>query len=166
VLTQGRRVLTGASDTTGIVLARVRVFAESQIKKSQQRRLCREPNKKLLVKKKYLAKRPLCRQPNKKQSVKKKHSAKKFFTEWNFFLALSKEILKIHLFTSNFFLSSTYTYTKLNLKFDTILTLFAIFNNFTSFLGIFSHTYDMNCKCMKLYSKVGEKMIFMFMRHL
>jgi hypothetical protein len=32
-----------------------------------------------------------------------------------------------------FFLSSTYTYTKLMLKFGTILTLFAIFNNFTSF---------------------------------
>jgi hypothetical protein len=30
------------------------------------------------------------------------------------------------------FLSSTYTYTRLMLKFGTILTLFAIFNNFTS----------------------------------
>jgi hypothetical protein len=49
------------------------------------------------------------------------------------FLALGKEIWKNHFFTSNFFLSSTYTCTKLMLEFGTILTLFAIFNNFTSF---------------------------------
>jgi hypothetical protein len=40
---------------------------------------------------------------------------------------LGKENLKNHFFASNFFLSSTYTYTKLMLKFGTISTLFVIF---------------------------------------
>jgi hypothetical protein len=57
---------------------------------------------------------------------------KDFFTKCNF-LTLGKENLKNHFFASNFFLSSTYTYTKLMLKFGIILTLFSIFNNFTSF---------------------------------
>jgi hypothetical protein len=59
-------------------------------------------------------------------------SAKNFFAKCNF-LTLGKENLKNHFFASNFFLSSTYIYTKLMLKFGIILTLFAIFNNFTSF---------------------------------
>jgi hypothetical protein len=59
-------------------------------------------------------------------------SAKNFFAKCNF-LTLGKENLKNQFFDSNFFLSSTYTYTKLILKFGTILTLFAIFNNFISF---------------------------------
>jgi hypothetical protein len=59
-------------------------------------------------------------------------SAKNFFAKCNF-LTLGKENLKNHFFASIFFLSSTYTYTKLMLKFGIILTLFAIFNSFTSF---------------------------------
>jgi hypothetical protein len=145
-------------------LPRVRLCAESWIKNSRQRRLCRERNKKLPEQKKHSAQRLLCREPNKKLSVKKKHLAKISLPRANL-LALGKEILKNHFFTSIFFLSSTYTCTKLMLKFDTILTLFAIFNNFTFFLDNFSHTFDKNYKCIKLYSKVGENMIFMFMRH-
>jgi hypothetical protein len=58
--------------------------------------------------------------------------AKNFFAKCNF-LTLGKENLKNHFFASNFFLSSTYTYTKLMLKFGTISVLFAIFKIFTSF---------------------------------
>jgi hypothetical protein len=47
---------------------------------------------------------------------------------------LGKENLKNHFFASNFFLSSTYTYAKLMLKFGTISALFATFKNFTSFM--------------------------------
>jgi hypothetical protein len=46
---------------------------------------------------------------------------------------LGKENLKKHFFASNFFLSSTFAYTKLMLKFGTISSLFAIFKNFTPF---------------------------------
>jgi hypothetical protein len=59
-------------------------------------------------------------------------SAKNFFAKCIFF-ALGKEIYKKSLFYLQIFLSSTYTCTKLMLKFGTILTLFGIFNNFTSF---------------------------------
>jgi hypothetical protein len=59
-------------------------------------------------------------------------SAKNFFAKCNF-LTLGKENLKNHFFASNFFLSSTYTYTKHMLKFGTISPLFAIFKKFTSF---------------------------------
>jgi hypothetical protein len=55
-------------------------------------------------------------------------SAKNFFAKCNF-LTLGKENLKNHFFASNFFLSSTYTYTKLMLKFGTISTPFAIFKS-------------------------------------
>ena len=51
-------------------------------------------------------------------------------------------------------------------KSGTISTQFAIFNNFTSFYVILSYASDMNGKCMKSYSKVVVKMIFMFIRHL
>jgi enoyl-[acyl-carrier-protein] reductase (NADH) len=51
----------------------------------------------------------------------------------NFFGSRQRNF-KNHFSTSNFFfLSSTYTCTKLMLEFGTILTLFTIFNNFTSF---------------------------------
>jgi hypothetical protein len=55
-------------------------------------------------------------------------SANNFFAKCDF-LTLGKENLKNHFFASNFFLSSTYTYTKLMLKFDTISTPFAIFKS-------------------------------------
>jgi hypothetical protein len=63
-------------------------------------------------------------------------SAKNFFAKCNF-LTPGKENFKNHFFASNFFLSSTYTYTKLMLKFGTILPRFAIFKNFTSFYVFF-----------------------------
>jgi hypothetical protein len=50
-----------------------------------------------------------------------------------FFFGSPLRNLKNHFFTSNFFLSSTYTYTSLILEFGTILPLFAIFNNFIPF---------------------------------
>jgi hypothetical protein len=62
-----------------------------------------------------------------------KNTRQRFLYQVQFFLTPGKENLKNHFFASNFFLSSTYTYTKLMLKFGIILTLFAIFNNFTSF---------------------------------
>jgi hypothetical protein len=52
-------------------------------------------------------------------------SAKNFFAKC-IFLTLDKENFKNHFFASNFFLSSTYTYTKFMLKFSTISALFAI----------------------------------------
>jgi hypothetical protein len=93
-------------------LPRVRFCAESKIKNTRHRRFFAESRTK-----------------NSRQ--RKKHLAKISLPRANF-LALGKDILKNHFFTSNFFLFSTYTYTKLMLKFGTILTLFAIFNNFTS----------------------------------
>jgi small neutral amino acid transporter SnatA (MarC family) len=51
-------------------------------------------------------------------------------------------------------------------KIDAILSLFAIFNNFTSLYVFFSYTSDMNGKCIKSLSKFVRKMVFMFMRHL
>jgi hypothetical protein len=66
-----------------------------------------------------------------------------------------------HFFTSNFFLLNIHSY-KYMFKIGDILSLFAIFNNFTSFYVIFSYTSDMNCKCMKSQSKFIQKMIFMF----
>jgi hypothetical protein len=76
----------------------------------------------------------LCREPNKAPD-------KEFLCRVQFF-APSKEIFKNHFFTSNFFLSSTYTYTKLMLKFDIISALFAIFKNLL-LSSIFSYTSDM-----------------------
>jgi hypothetical protein len=83
-------------------LPRVHFCAESKIKNSQQRRLCGESNKKLSAQKKHSAQRLLCREPNKKLWAKKKHLAKISLPRANF-LALGKEILKNHFFTSNFF---------------------------------------------------------------
>jgi hypothetical protein len=113
-------------------LPRVRLCAESKIKNSRQRRLCRERNIKLPAQKKHSAQTLLCREPNKKLSAKKKTLDKDFFAKSQFFAARQRHFKKNHFFTSNFFLFSTYTYTKLMLKFGTILTLFAICNNFTS----------------------------------
>jgi hypothetical protein len=88
--------------------------------------LCRESNKKTLGKE-YFAKSKFknSRQrsfflprANKKLLAKKKHLAKNFFTEC--FFSSRQRNLKKSFFTSNFFLSSTYTYTKLVLKFGTI----------------------------------------------
>jgi hypothetical protein len=85
------------------------------------------------AKKKHLANRLLCREPNKKLSAQKKHSPKISLPRAKQ-KTLGKENLKNHFFASNFFLSSTYTYAKLMLKFGTISALFAIFKNFTSFM--------------------------------
>jgi hypothetical protein len=112
--------------------------------------LCQEPIKKTLGKEKTLAKEASLPRANQKTLGKEKYtrqrffcrvptswlSAKNFFAECNFF-ALGKVVLKNHFFTSKFFLSSTYIYTKLMLKVGTISALFAIFENFTFFLGIF-----------------------------
>jgi hypothetical protein len=64
-----------------VSLPRVRVFAESQLKNSRQRWLCREPNKKLPAKKKLSAKRLVCREPTKKLSAKNKTLGTDFFAE-------------------------------------------------------------------------------------
>jgi hypothetical protein len=113
-------------------LSRVRFCAESEIKNSRQRRLCREQNKKLLGIEKTLGEEASLPRANKKNSrQRKKHSARISLPRAKR-LALGKEIFKNHFFISGLFLSSTYTYTRLMLKFGTILTLFAIFNNFTS----------------------------------
>jgi hypothetical protein len=66
-------------------LPRVRFCAESKINNSRQRRLCREPNKKLSAQKKHSAQRLLCREPNKKLSAKKKTHGKDFFAKSKFF---------------------------------------------------------------------------------
>jgi hypothetical protein len=88
--------------------------------------LCREPNKKTLSTEKNTRQRFLYREPTGWLL------AKKFFAGCNF-PTLGKENFKNHFFASYFFLSPTYTYTKLMLKFGTISALFAIFKNFTSF---------------------------------
>jgi hypothetical protein len=62
-------------------LPRVRLFAQSQIKNSRQRRLCQEPIKKLSAKKKHSPKRLLCQEPTKKLSAKKNTLDKDFFAE-------------------------------------------------------------------------------------
>jgi hypothetical protein len=93
---------------------------------------------------KHLANELLCREPNKKLSAQKKHSPKISLPRANW-LALDKVFLcqvqfsdsrqrklKKITFCLQFFLSSTYTYTKLMLKFGTISALFAIFKIFTS----------------------------------
>jgi hypothetical protein len=72
-------------------LPRVRFCAESKIKNSRQKRLCRERNKQLPAQKKHSAQRLICREPNKKLSAKKKHLAKISLPRANF-LALGKEI--------------------------------------------------------------------------
>jgi hypothetical protein len=60
-----------------MALPRVRFFAESQIKYSRQRRLCREQIKKLPAKKKTLGKEASLPRANKKNSrLSKKHSTK------------------------------------------------------------------------------------------
>jgi hypothetical protein len=126
-------------------LPRVWFCAESQIKNSRQRRLCREFFIWFSAQKKHLANRLLYREANKKLLAQKKTLAKDFFTQRQLadsrqrisfpsalFFALDKEIFKNPFFTSNFFLSSTYTYKKLMLKVGTISAMFAIFKNFTS----------------------------------
>jgi hypothetical protein len=84
------------------------------------------------VKIKTLSEEILCQEPNKnsQRRVLRREQAdwlsvKKFFAES--FCALSEEIFKNHFFTFKLFLSSTCTYTKDMFKFDTILSLFAIF---------------------------------------
>jgi hypothetical protein len=66
------------------------------------------------------------------KTLAKDFFTKNFFAKCNF-LTLGKESLKNHFFASNFFLSSTYTYTKFMLKFGTISALFAIFKIFAPF---------------------------------
>jgi hypothetical protein len=114
--------------------------------------MCREPNKKLSAKKalprafyltlgteKTLGKQASLPRAKQKALGTEKHSSKISFPRANW-LAPGKEFLcqvqfsdsrqrkfKNHFFASNFFLSSTYTYTKLMLKFGTISVLFAIF---------------------------------------
>jgi hypothetical protein len=56
---------------------------------------------------------------------------------------------KFHIFESKLFPWSTYTHTIYMFKIGTILSLFAIFNNFTSFFVFVSYTSDMNCNCIK-----------------
>jgi hypothetical protein len=76
---------------------------------------------------------------NKKTLDKEKNTRHGFLCrELNGWLS-AKKFLKISFFISNLFLSSTYTYIKLMLKFGTILTLFAIFNNFTSSRYFFTY---------------------------
>jgi hypothetical protein len=50
-----------------------------------------------------------------------------------FFSCSRRRNFKKSLFTFNFFLSSTCTYTKDMFKFDIILSMFALFKNFISF---------------------------------
>jgi hypothetical protein len=94
--------------------------------------LCREFFIWLSAQKKHLANRLLCREPNKKLSAQKETLAIDFFTESQTKNSRQRKFKK-SFFSSNFFLSSTYAYTKLMLKFGTISTLFAIFKNFTPF---------------------------------
>jgi hypothetical protein len=81
-------------------------------------------------------------------------------------VGLSAIKIKNHFLKSKLFVSSTCIYTKLMFKFGTILAMFAIFNDFITFYVIFSYISDMNCKCIKSESKVGKKIMFMFIRHL
>jgi hypothetical protein len=126
-------------------LPRVWLCAESQIKKSRQRKLCREFFIWLLAQKNTWQTSFFVESQTKSSRHRKNTrqrffyqeptgwlSAKYFFAKCNF-LTLGKENFKKSLFASNFFLSSTYTYTKLMLKFGTISALFAIFKIFTSF---------------------------------
>jgi hypothetical protein len=66
------------------------------------------------------------------RAKKKKTLGEEFFAESIFFALCEEFFLKNYFFTFNF-LSTTCTYTKDLFKFDTILSLFAIFKIFTSF---------------------------------
>jgi hypothetical protein len=62
-------------------LPRVRFCAQSEIKNSRQRILCREFFIWLSAQKKHLANRLVCREPNKKLSAQKETLAIDFFTD-------------------------------------------------------------------------------------
>jgi hypothetical protein len=94
------------------------VFAESEIKNSRHRKNTRHRG--------FFAENQI------KNSQQRKKLGKDFFAKSKFFGSRQRNFKK-SLFYLQFFLSSTYTYIKLMLKFGTILTLFAIFNNFTYF---------------------------------
>jgi hypothetical protein len=88
-------------------------------------------------------------------SAKKKHTTQKHFHREHYtfgecFVSAHGEFSKkIYIFESKLFPWSTYTRTIYMFKIGTILSLLAIFNNFTSFFVFVSYMSDMNCKCIK-----------------
>jgi hypothetical protein len=66
-----------------------------------------------------------------------------------FYILTTKFSRKLNIFEFKLFTCSTYTHTMYMFKIGTILSLFAIFNNFSSFYIFFSYTPDMNCRCIK-----------------
>jgi hypothetical protein len=99
-------------------LPRVWFCAESQMKNSRQIKF-----------KKSLGKQTSSPRAKQKALGTKKTFVKDFFTKSQTKNSRQRKF-KNHFFASNFFLSSTYTHTKLMLKFGIISTLF---KNFTSF---------------------------------
>jgi hypothetical protein len=93
--------------------------------------------KKLSAKIKTLGEEFLHREPNKLSAKNSSPRANQMVLGEEIlrreFFSLGEEILKNHVFTFKLFLSSTCTYTKDMFTFDVILSLFAIFKNYTSF---------------------------------
>jgi hypothetical protein len=109
----------------GVLMTGKRAFTESK-------NLWREPPLRLSAKSFSL--RVKIKILGEEQTLSKKTLGEEFFAE-SISLTLGEEFFlkKITFSPPNFFLSSTCTYTNYMFKFDTILSLFAIFKNYTSF---------------------------------